>query len=95
MPEMRFVVRWPDGQVERCYSPSTIVAERLTAETDYPLADFVRAATAALEEASERVRARYGMGCGHAMHQADQIREAGRRFAGIPGATVHIERFES
>lgn len=94
MPEMRFVVRWPDGQIERCYSPSTIVAERLAAGVDYPLADFVRETTAALDEAGERVRARYGMGCGHAVHQAELIRAAGRRCAAIAGAIVRIERFE-
>ncbi|WP_277968417.1 MSMEG_0570 family nitrogen starvation response protein [Sphingomonas echinoides] len=95
MPEMRFVVRWPDGHRERCYSPSTIIAERLTAGIDYPLADFVRDATAALEEASDRVRARYGMGCGHAMQQSQQITNTARRFADRADAVVHIERFES
>ena len=25
MPEMTFAVRWPDGRVEECYSPSLVV----------------------------------------------------------------------
>ena len=94
MPEMRFHIRWPDGREESCYSPSTIVAEHLAAGTDYPLADFVARATAALDAASERVRARFGMGCAQAMNQAAAIRRAAREFADWPGATVRVERFE-
>jgi uncharacterized repeat protein (TIGR04042 family) len=29
MPEMHFVVRWPDGAEMRCYSPSLVVREHL------------------------------------------------------------------
>ena len=27
MPELRFVLRWPDGTWETCYSPSTVVRD--------------------------------------------------------------------
>ena len=29
MPEMTFTVRWPDGRVEDCYSPSLVVHDHL------------------------------------------------------------------
>lgn len=34
MPEMYFHVRWPDGETQRCYSPSTVVEDYLTASLD-------------------------------------------------------------
>ncbi len=27
MPEMRFLIRWPDGNRESCYSPSLVVKD--------------------------------------------------------------------
>jgi len=48
MPEMFFHVRWPDGATQRCYSPSTVVADYFTAGTEYDLADFVDRSRAAL-----------------------------------------------
>jgi uncharacterized repeat protein (TIGR04042 family) len=48
MPEMCFHVRWPDGAAQRCYSPSTVVADYFTAGTEYDLADFVERSRTAL-----------------------------------------------
>ncbi len=31
MPEMTFALRWPDGRVEECYSPSLVVHDYLSA----------------------------------------------------------------
>lgn len=63
MPEMTFTVRWPDGDVTDCYSPSLVVHDHLTSGTTYTVADFRARAAAALHEASERVRAKYGFAC--------------------------------
>ena len=41
MPETFWTVRWPDGGEERCYSPSSVVAEIFAPGTAYPLADFL------------------------------------------------------
>ena len=30
MPEMWFVVRWPDGSSETCYSPSLVIKEHFS-----------------------------------------------------------------
>ncbi len=27
MPEMRFVIAWPDGREETCYSPSLVIRD--------------------------------------------------------------------
>ncbi len=93
MPEMTFRIRWPDGEVEDCYSPSTIVTDHLAPQTEYPLADFHARATAALEAANARVRARFGMGCAHALNQLSEIDRRVAGFAATPGATVRVESF--
>jgi len=48
MPEMYFHVRWPDGVKQRCYSPSTIVADYFVSGGRYELADFVERSRTAL-----------------------------------------------
>ena len=56
MPEMRFHIRWPDGAVETCYSPSLVVKDFFSPGESYPLADFLQRSRTALDIASERVR---------------------------------------
>lgn len=63
MPELTFTVRWPDGDVTDCWSPSLVVHDHLASGTTYTVADFRARAAAALHEASERVRAAYGFAC--------------------------------
>lgn len=91
MPEVRFVVRWPDRSLTACYSPSTVVWEFLAAGESYPLPDFRARCRDALAAASERVRARYGFPCSLAARQAAEIEEVAARFAGQPGVAVTIE----
>ncbi len=95
MPETLFRVRWPDGQVETCWSPSTIITEFLVPGHSYTLHDFVAACRAGLRAASDRVAARYGgTGCSHAMAQLDAIE---RKVAALTAAqgdgTVRFEGF--
>jgi uncharacterized repeat protein (TIGR04042 family) len=80
MPEMRFVVRWPDGSEDACYSPSTAIAAHLSAGAAYPLPEFLARVRAGLQAASERVRARYGFPCSRALGELDRIEAQARRF---------------
>ena len=41
MPEMRFVIRWPDGRRESCYSPSLVVHDYFREGESYALDDFL------------------------------------------------------
>ena len=75
MPEMHFTVEWPDGERQRCYSPSYIVEEYVAAGASYDADEFVRRMGVALEIASERVRARYGYACSSALDQLAALRE--------------------
>ena len=69
MPEMRFHIRWPDGTLARCYSPSLVIKEHLAPGQSYPLADFLARSRTALVIASDRVKARYGHACSLALGQ--------------------------
>ena len=94
MPEMRFLIRWPDGKRESCYSPSLVVKDFFAPGQSYPLADFLERSRAALTIASERVLARYGFPCSRAMAQLDRIEAGAKAFADLPDARVDIDAFE-
>lgn len=88
MPEMTMTVRWPDGSVHEHYSPSLVLHDHLAANDSYPVSDFVERSTAALAEASERVRAKFGVACTSAMATTERIAELASACA--PGDTVTV-----
>lgn len=92
MPEMRFTVRWPDGTVDDCYSPSLVIKDYLEVGASYPLDDFVRRSRTALDIASERVRAKYGFACSSAMDQLARIEHKAAGFV-ERGGMVGVEGF--
>lgn len=93
MPEMNFVIRWPDETVDTCYSPSLVIKDYFTSGASYALGDFVDKARAALSIASERVQAKYGMACGHALSQIAEIEQKSANFADKPDARVTVVSF--
>ena len=62
MPEVLLELHWPDGEASRFYSPSTVVYEFLKPGETLSIAELEQKGLAALREASERVRARDGLG---------------------------------
>lgn len=90
MPEMTFTVRWPDGGVEDCYSPSLVVHDHLRTGETYTVRDFVDRTSAALATASERVRARYGFACTSAAASREQILRSAAGHA--PDGLVEVLR---
>jgi uncharacterized repeat protein (TIGR04042 family) len=88
MPEMTFDVRWPDGRVQRCSSPSLVMHDYLTPGSDYTVADFVDRSGRALHEASERVRSKFGFACTSAAETSAQIASAATEFQA--DATIHV-----
>jgi uncharacterized repeat protein (TIGR04042 family) len=94
MPEMRFVVRWPDETVMACYSPSLVVREHLQVGREYSLDEFLERSRAALTIASERVREKYGFACSNAAAQLAEIDRTAARFAELPGGSVRVEAFD-
>ena len=90
MPEMHFQVRWPDGEEVQCYSPSSIIKDYLQPGREYPLGEFLSLAGTALQEASERVRQKYGFACSSAMDQWQQIQQMAEKFRNQNNATVAV-----
>ena len=88
MPEMTFDVQWPDGRVQRCYSPSLVMHDYLNAGSDYTVADFLDRSGTALHEASERVRAKFGFACTSAAWAKEEITSAATEFE--PSATIRV-----
>jgi len=81
MPAMNFIVCWPDGSKDICYSPSTAISNHLQTGHDYRVEEFVLLATRALDEASERVKAKFGYYCSSAMDQSAAITLKARQFS--------------
>jgi uncharacterized repeat protein (TIGR04042 family) len=92
MPEMSVTVRWPDCRVEEHYSPSLVIHDYLRPGVTYTIEDFAWRARTALDEAGERVRARYGFHCTSAAESANRIEELAA--ACPPGATVEVLAME-
>ena len=94
MPETRFLIRWPDGTPESCYSPSLVIEDYLVAGRIYALADFLTLSRTALAIASDRVKAKYGVPCGRVLTQLARIEATALRFASLPDARVTVDAFE-
>lgn len=94
MPEMRFRIRWPDGVLESCYSPSLVIKDYFQPGETYNLDEFITRARTALTIASERVKARYGMPCSLALGQLARIESTAARFHAIPDPHVAVEGFD-
>lgn len=93
MPEMQFLVRWPDGSVETCYSPSLVIKDYFRPGAFYPLDEFLALSREALRIASERVEVKYGFPCSRALGQLARIESACVHFAAAPDAAVGVESF--
>ena len=94
MPAMHFQLRWPDGSVARCYSPSLVIKDYFQPRVTYPLPVFMAQVREALNIASERVRAKYGFACSQAMDQLERIEHTAARFATQADAQVEVVAFE-
>lgn len=80
MPEMTFTVRWPDGSVDDCYSPSLVMHDHLDPTADYTVEEFVDRTVTALDEASERVRHRFGFACTSAAATKERVQRTASGF---------------
>ncbi len=76
MPEVRLRLQWPDGAISDLYSPSTVILEHLRPGDQLAVGELSRRGEAALEQASERVRARYGFACTRADEERLKLQQA-------------------
>jgi len=93
MPEIYFQLQWPDGEIMRCYSPSTIVGEYFEAGTTLTVDELMSKSSEALGKASDRVQAKFGFKCTSAAAQLEAILSLARRFqADQPVRILSVER---
>jgi uncharacterized repeat protein (TIGR04042 family) len=88
MPELEFVVQWPDGSRQSCYSPSRAIREHLEEGTPYTLSEFLDRARAGLQGAAERVRQVHGFLCSRAL---DELSELERRAGSFTDTEATVE----
>lgn len=93
MPEMRFVIAWPDGRRETCYSSSLVIKDYFAEGQNYRLSDFLDRIRKALTIASDRVRAKYGYPCSLALGQLSRIEQAATPYLTDAEAEVRCESF--
>lgn len=93
MPEMRFVVAWPDGREETCYSPSLVIQDFFEEGHDYALSDFLDRSRKALTIASDRVEAKFGFPCSRAQGQLARIEDVSRTYSDNEHAVVRCLSF--
>jgi uncharacterized repeat protein (TIGR04042 family) len=87
MPEVLLELHWPDGEASRFYYPSTKVYEFLKPGETLTIAELEQKGLAALREASERVRARYGFACTRTDEEASKLQQRLARY----GRTDRVE----
>ncbi len=88
VPEVLLTLEWPDGQRSQLYSPSTVIYDYLPPGNSLPVAELGTRARAALADASERVRARYGFACTRTDEEQRRLEPWLARFAA--DQVVHI-----
>jgi uncharacterized repeat protein (TIGR04042 family) len=93
MPEMRFVIAWPDGREESCYSPSLVIRDYFDEGKSYPIGDFLDRSRKALTIASDRVEAKYGHPCSLARGQLARLEAEGAKFIDDADAHVRCQSF--
>lgn len=94
MPEVYFDIVWPDGEREVCYSPSSIVKAYFSAGESYDLEEFVDRSRQALNQASDRVRQKYGHPCRLALGQLQTIEEKASHYLDHRNQQVQFLHFQ-
>ncbi len=82
MPEVRLTLEWPDGRTSELYSPSTVILDYLRPGQSLTVGELTSKGLAALEQASERVRARYGFACTRADEERVRLQQSADHYDG-------------
>lgn len=89
MPAVYFSIRWPNGQEQQCYSPSTVIHDYYKEGESMSLGEFTDRARIALTLASQRVEEKFGYACSSASDQLKEINHQAAKFED-PNGTVEI-----
>ncbi|WP_010179480.1 MSMEG_0570 family nitrogen starvation response protein [Aquimarina agarilytica] len=75
MPVTYVNIEWPDNKTDQVYSPSSIVEDYFSSGQEITVEEFLSTCNTALNEASERVRQKYGYACTSAQAESHRINE--------------------
>jgi len=84
MPATPITVALPDGSLRHCYSPSSVVRKHFAAGQKLTASEFIQSSRIALNEASNRVREKFGFSCSAA---ADSLAEIESWAGALPPET--------
>ncbi len=73
MPITYINIEWPDKEVDKVYSPSSVIEDYFEAGNTLKIDIFLNQCNQGLNEASERVRKKFGYACTSAMAEASRI----------------------
>jgi len=90
MPETILTVKWPDGEIESIYSPSTIIKKYFEPGEELDLIEFEKKSKEAFEHASKRVEMVRGFSCTAAMSSLHGIKSKVGELAAQEKAVVTI-----
>jgi uncharacterized repeat protein (TIGR04042 family) len=82
VPEVHLTLEWPDGRTSELYSPSTVILDYLKPGQSLTVSELTNRGLAALELASERVRARYGFACTRADEERLRLQQSADHYDG-------------
>ena len=88
MPEVELQLEWPDGVTTQFYSPSTVILKHLAPGQTLSVAELRQRASLGLQQASERVRARYGFACTRADEEEQHLLARAAGFGDQERVTV-------
>jgi len=81
MPERILIVKWPDSQQQKIYSPSSIISTYFNAGDQFEVQDFLNKSMEALQHASHRVEEKYGYACSSAMSSIEMVISKANEFS--------------
>ncbi|GEM_PF-195898 len=88
VPEVHLTLQWPDGLSSELYSPSTVILQHLPPGSQLSVAELETRGLAGLQQASERVRARYGFACTRTDEEALKLKSSLAAYAADQMVTV-------
>ena len=92
MPEVILQLQWPDGRSSELYSPSTTILNHLQPGQTLSVAELQTRAMLGLEQASERVRARYGFACTHTNEEWRKLQTSAANYSPDQSVTITGQR---
>ncbi len=88
MPETYVNIKWPNGESDSVYSPSSVIENYFNKNQDIEIISFVNTCEEALNEASNRVYEKFGFVCTAAISEAQRIKNKSEQIKTKGNVTI-------